>query len=262
MRLLPQLNLVLILLAVVLLVNPVEAQERSSTGRHKPALAVVEEEDEHLSADSDIGSWSIELNGGLIGGSDLFDARHSLEDSTIVWVPGAEEEWASQRIRVGLENSFAMGFQIQRRMGNWYSLRAGATYSRMDMSADAPMGESAEVFFYDQADVWLFNVGAEVRLTILTPSYPYLTMDLAYVDFSPIRSDFLSQGNLGGRLALGYHHQFDSVWAFNIETGISRTALSSIFFTAPEGTDSENIEYENETHLSLFEVKFGIRVKI
>lgn len=253
--------LLVFLLIGMLTLNSASAQERSKSGRHSPDTPYSENEENDKSGPVYDRSWFFEVNGGFMGGGDLFSARHTPGD-TISWVPESDGDWVSHRIRVGLENSFGMGFQIQRRMGDWYSIRGGATYSQMDMVAEAPIGEIAEVFPYDQADVWLFNAGTEVRLTILTPSYPYMTLDLTFLNFSPHRSDFLSQSNFGGRLGMGYHHQFDSVWAFNAEIGYSRTSLSSIYFSVPSGVEPEEIQYDNENHLSLFEAKFGIRVKI
>ncbi len=257
---------ILILLAILMVglvcADTALAQQRSDTGRHKPVSAVVEAEPEFETiSEADVGSWVFEVNGGLMGGGDLFNARHTSGD-TIAWVPEGQGDWVSQRIRVGLENSFGMGLQVQRRMGKWYSLRAGVSYSRMDMNAEAPVGESAQVFLYDQADLLILSAGAEVRLTTLTESYPYVTGEVVYLDLAPDNSAFLSQSNLGGRVGFGYHHQFDPAWAFNLEIGLTRSALSSIYFPTPPTAEPENIEYENESHLSTFEAKFGIRLKI
>lgn len=250
-----------ILFTGLILVPETSAQERSDTGRHKPVAKITNADDLVFPAQNDSSPWTIEINGGMLGGDDIFRASHASGD-TIDWVPGDSDDWVSNRIKVRLENSIGTGFQIQRRMGNWYSLRAGAYYSRMDLVADAPIVETAEVFPYDQADMWLFNIGAEVRLTILTESYPYVTGDLVFVDFAPQEHDFLSQSNLGGRVGFGFHHQFDPIWAINLEIGLSRSALTSIYFPTPEGADPEDIEYENEDHLTLFDAKFGIRLKI
>jgi len=240
---------------------PVLAQDRSDTGRHKPVVRVVDEEENKSQVIRDDKAWSFEINGGMVGGGDLFCAYNTAGD-TIAWGHETSDNWVSQRIHVRVENSFGVGFQVQRRMGDWYSLRGGASYSQMDIVAEAPIVETAEVFSYDLVDVWMLSMGAEVRLTVLTESYPYLTGDLVFVDFSPRRHEFLSQSNAGGRLGLGYHHQFDSIWAFNVEIGLSRSPLTSIYFPTPEGVDPENIRYENENQLTLFEVKFGVRLKI
>ncbi len=250
-----------LLFTVVFGANPAIAQERSSSGRHKPASLKVQTEASEETKNEDIGSWSVEFSGGLLSGSDFFSAYHTTGD-TLSWVPEEQGDWVSHRIRVGLKSSLCGGIQVQRRMGDWYSLRAGATFSRMELSAEAPVGEMGEVFTYDQADVWLLSAGGEIRLTIQTPSYPYLTGDIIFLDFSPDRSDFLSQSNLGGRLAIGYHHQFDPMWAINVEIGISRSVLAAIYLPTPEDAEPENIEVDNESHLSLFEAKFGIRLKI
>ena len=261
MRKLLILNVLVLFCSGILVNDSALAQDRRDTGRHKPTPVVSDPENNDAVKNDDIGSWIFEINGGLVGAGDLFSARNTTGD-TISWVPESEGDWTSHRIRVGVENSFGMGLQVQRRMGNWYSLRAGVTYARMDLTAEAPIGESAEVFPYDQADLWLVTAGAEVRLTVQTVSYPYVTGDLVYVDLAPDRSAFLSQSNLGGRLGFGYHHQFDPVWAFNVEIGLSRSALTSVYFPTPEDANPEDIEYENESHLSVFEAKFGIRVKI
>lgn len=261
MRSLFNLTLSLMLLSLVGTFNPVLAQERSSTGRHKPVTTEVKTEDAETFQNEDIGSWLVEFNAGLFGGGDLFSASNTAGD-TISWVPEGQGDWVSHRIRVGLETSFGGGMLVQRRMGNWYSLRAGVSYSRLDLVAQAPVGESADNFPYDRADVWLLSAGGELRLTIQTPSYPYITGDVVYLDFSPDNSEFLSQSNVGGRLGLGYHHQFDPVWAFNVEIGVSRTVLTSVYLPTPDGANPEDIQYDNESHLSLFEAKFGIRINL
>ncbi len=195
---------IFILMATAL---PSWAQSRGNTGRHKASTGKPSPDKVTEPENDPSGRWMIEVNGGLFGGGDLFSATHTTGD-TIAWDHGNTRDLVSHRIRVGLKNSFGGGVQIQRRMNNWYSLRAGLSYSKMDLMAEAPVGESAEVFKYDQADVLLLNFGGEIRLTNTNISYPYFTLDVVYLDFSPVQSEFLSQSNMGGRLGLGYHYQF------------------------------------------------------
>ena len=208
-----------------------------------------------------VEKWTIQLNGGLLKGGDLFRASNSTGEP-VAWVPEGQGDWLSHRIKVHFESSFALGLQLQRRLGEQFSLRAGFSYSDTKIVAEAPVEEWAQVFPYDTADIWLFSLGTEVRLTHGTLSYPYAAFDVLMVGLSPQRSGFLSQTNLGGRLALGYHHQFDPMWFFGVEAGLSRSAMNSGEIFPLEDIAPADLQYDTENHLTMFEVKFSFGLKI
>ncbi len=238
------------------------AQDKADTGRHKaPPRDVVDTGRQSYWKKEETSRWEIQINGGLFKGGDLFRAGNNAEEP-VAWVPVDQGDWLSTRIKVSLESSFAAGLQIQRRMGDWYCLRAGLSYSDVEMVAEAPIDQGAEIFPFDTAGIWLFSLGTEVRLTSKTPSYPYLAGDLMVVGFSPERSGFLAQTNLGARVALGFHHQFDPIWSFSLEGGLIRSAFGSAEFPLPEGVEPQNLEYENANHLIFFEAKFALGVRI
>ncbi len=250
------------IIAVALSQNSALAQSRTDTGRHKAPVQVVSDKGDQTLQSTPTGPrWLFKVDGGMLGGADLFRASNS-SGEPVAWIPDSDEPWLSHRIKVRMESSFVLGLQIQRQMGDWYSLRAGFSYSETDIVAEAPIEEVAEVFPYDTAEIWMFSLGTEVRLTQTTASYPYFSADLLVVGFSPENSGFLAQTNFGGKLGLGYHHQFDPVWSFNFEAGISRSAFSSAAMPTPVDVEPGDLEYENENHLMLFEAKFAIGVKI
>ena len=238
------------------------AQDRADTGRHKtPPKEEPDNSRKTAEVDPRASRWEIQVNGGLLGGGDLFRASNSTGEP-VAWVPEDQGDWLTHRIRVRMESSFILGMQVQRKMGELISLRGGFSYAEAEIVAEAPIEEVAEVYPYDNVDIYIFSLGAEIRLTKETLSYPYVGADLLVLGFSPQKSSFLSQTNFGGRLTLGYHHQFDPAWSFCFEAGVSRTAFSSGTFPIPEDIEPQNLVYESENHLQIFEAKFAIGVKI
>ncbi len=66
------------LLLGMLVSDSATAQDRSDTGRHKPVPVAVETDKKpETISEAGIGSWIFEINGGLMGGGDLFNARHT-----------------------------------------------------------------------------------------------------------------------------------------------------------------------------------------
>ena len=156
----------------------------------------------------------------------------------------------------------SLGLFLARDLGRTWSVRADFGYSRMDVAAEALIGQSGGVFLFDRMSVLIFGLGAEARLTQST-SYPYAQVSVLMSHLDPVRATKLEQTNFGGRLGLGYLHSFEKVWGLRFEGRLSATGFSVGDYVPQTTLPGEPIiEYETEDHLLFFEFLIGIQAKI
>ena len=253
-------------LAIGLSVNIASAQDRSDTGRHKPKPPVETAGDStaqlsESSGDQDGGHWYVGASGGVQGGSDLF--RLEVVDGVgLPWDPDTGGGFQSSRFTATLDRNVSMGFFLARDLGRTWSVRADFGYSRMDVAAEALIGQSGTVFLFDRMSVVNLGLGAEARLT-RSASYPYAQFSVLLSHLGPVRAKDLEQTNIGGRLGLGYVHSFERVWGLRFEGRLSATGFSVGDYVPQTTLPGEpDIKYETEDHLLFFEILIGIQARI
>ncbi len=255
-----------VFLAFLLSVNVASAQDRSDTGRHKPKPPVEAVHDStsqvpESKRDQDGGHWYLGASGGVQGGSDLF--RLEVVDGVgLPWDPGTGGGFQSSRFTTSLDRNVSMGLFLARDLSSIWSVRADFGYSRMDVAAEALIGQSGAVFLFDRISVLNLGLGAEARLT-RSASYPYAQFSVIMSHLSPVRAKGLEQTNIGGRLGLGYLHSFERVWGLRFEGRFSATGFSVGDYVPQTTLPGEPIiKYETEDHLLFFEFLIGVQARI
>jgi hypothetical protein len=254
-------------LALALLVPATSsAQSRSDTGRHQPAPPAVTEDDTSSTAkvrgsDPVTHRWHLGATGGVQGGSNLFRVE-VIDGPPVFWDPETGGGFQSPRFTASLDRNFSFGMFLARDLGSVWSVRADLGYSRMDVAAEALVGQYGAVFLFDRIDVLNLGLGMEARLA-KAASYPFVNASILVSYLAPLRADELQQTNLGGRLGLGYYHSFHEVWGLRAEARLSGTGFSvgdyvpqSILPNQPE------VIYDPEDHLIFFEFLIGFQGNI
>jgi len=257
---------VAVVLALVVAANVASAQDRSDTGRHKPpppVKAVVDSVSVESKQPDAPGTrhWYVGASGGIQGGSDLFRLE-VLDGVGLPWDPDNGGGFQSSRFTATLDRNVSFGLFLARDLGSTWSVRADFGYSRMDVAAEALIGQSGAVFLFDRMDVLSLGLGAEARLT-RSSSYPYAQFSVLLSHLGPVRADDLEQTNLGGRLGLGYLHSFERVWGLRFEGRLSVTGFSVGDYVPTTSSPGEpEIDYDPEDHLVFFEFLIGIQATI
>lgn len=253
-------------LILLVLAGPAAAQDRSDTGRHKPvppkeARVDSTGQEPVVMRDPRARDWYIGASGGIQGGSDLFRVK-VLDGTGVPWDPATGGGFYSSRFSTSLDRNFSFGLFLARDIGRIWSVRADFGYSRMDVAAEALLGQTGAVLLFDRMDVLTLGLGAEARLT-RAASYPYAQISILVSHLGPARADGLEQTNLGGRLGLGYLQSFQKVWGLRFEARISGTGFSvGDYVPQSELPGQPEIDYQTEDHLLFFEFLIGVQARI
>lgn len=247
---------------ILALIAPLDAvaQTRSDTGRHKPEPPVQKEEDEASGSKASFPArpWHFGLSLGAQGGSDLFRVE-VIDGPPVPWDPETGGGFQSGRFTTNLDRNFSMGLFLSRDLGKIWSVRFDLGYSRMDVAAEALIGQTGAVFLYDRMDVLNLGLGMEARLA-QARSYPYALMSFLVSHLGPVRAEELEQTNLGGRLGLGFFHPFQEIWGLRVEARVAGTGFSVGDYVPQSSTaDQPVIEYTSEDHLVFFEFMVGLQ---
>jgi hypothetical protein len=243
---------------VFLIPGTVAAQSRSDTGRHQPEPPAEEKEETETKKKAMARRWHFGMTGGIQGGSDMFRVE-VVNGPPVPWDPANGGGFQSARFTTSLDRNFSLGFYVARDLGSIWSIRLDLGYSRMDVAAEALIGQTGAVFLFDRMDVTNLGVGMVARLA-KADSYPYVLMSLLASHLGPIQAEALEQTNLGGRLGLGYLHPFQEVWGLVLEATLARTGFSVGDYVPQSSTaDQPVIEYTYEDKLYFFEFKIGLQ---
>lgn len=246
--------------------GPAFAQTRSDTGRHKPQPAPVEEEDSENAPKAQPAGpykkrWVLGFSGGVQVGSDLFRVE-VLDGAGVPWDPETGGGFQASRFTASLDRNFSFGLFVARDLSSIWSVKADLGYSRMDVAAEALLGQYGGVFLFDRFSVLNLAVGVEARLAQAS-SYPFFEASFLVSQLSPARADGLEQTNLGGRLGLGYVRSIDNIWELRLEARMSRTGFSvGDYVPQAEIEGQPVIEFTSEDHLVYFEFLIGVQVII
>ena len=252
----------LALLACLVLAVPVAAQDRSSTGRHKPEPVVVEEttEEEKPAARSHGRErrWHFGLDGGVQGGGDLFRIE-TADGSSIGWEMGNGKYFNASRFTATLDQDFVLNFHAIRDLNAIWSIRGDVSWSNMDVAAEALSGQIGVLYQFDRFSVINLGLGMEARL-VKVPSHPFINFQVLVSRLSPETNTELEQTNLGGRLGLGYNKVITPEVSLRLELRYSLTAFSVGDYVPSSNlpTDPEVI-YDPQDNLNFFELLLGVQ---
>jgi hypothetical protein len=225
---------------------------QSDTGRSRPASVRGDE--------PDVPSWWIAAGVGVATSGDLFKVEVAGGPAT--WLPPAGGSFNSDRFIVTLDEDLAVAATVGYRLGSRWNLRGDVSWSRLNATAEARVGQSVLLYPYDRLSTLQLGLEAEVRL-IRTPSYPYLLAGLVVVDIDAQYASELDQTVWGPRLGIGYQHAFDPVWSLRVEI---RDTIVSIdtenHRTEPAAGFEPDLTYERVDRQHLFELLALICVKL
>jgi len=241
-----------------LIPGSVAAQSRSDTGRHQPKPPAQDKEEATPKTPAVTRRWHFGLTGGMQGGSDLFRVE-VVDGPPVPWDPDNGGGFQSARFTVTLDRNFSMGIYLSRDLGSVWSVRMDLGYSRMDVAAEALLGQTGAVFLYDRMDVTNLSLGMVARLA-QAASYSYALMSVVASHLGPASADDLEQTNLGGRLGLGFFHPFQKIWGLVLEASLARTGFSvGDYVPQSTTTDQPVLDYTSEDKLYFFEFQIGFQ---
>jgi hypothetical protein len=245
--------------------DTVQAQTRSETGRHKPEPPAKSEEEasptDRESAGAEERRWHLGLLGGVQGGSDLFRVE-VVDGPPVPWDPDTGGGFQSGRFTATLDRNFGLGLFVARDLSRIWSARFDLVYSRMDVAAEALVGQTGAVFLFDRMYVLNLGLGVEARLA-RARSYPFLLAALLVSNLDPVRAEGLGQTNLGARVGLGYFHSFQRIWGLRLEARLARTGFSvGDYVPRSSNPDQPVIDYDVQDHVTFFEFLIGIQAKL
>ncbi len=200
-----QRRLGVLLAAGLLVVAGVAAgQERSPTGRHRPPPPPPAAPTPSAGSPS---AWSLWLGGGAAMGGDLMRVS-TLDGLPAPWSADNGGGFRASRFLASLDPGAAVNLGLGRQLGERWSLRLDATWSRQDIVAEADLAQVGAVYPFDRCQVLGAELGLEARLTT-GASYPFGGFGLTVVRLSPDAAADLAQTNLGARLDAGWHQRLD-----------------------------------------------------
>ncbi len=242
------------------------AQTRSDTGRHKPEPPPLTEDDtssetKGKSTGRDARRWRLGVSGGVLVGSELFRVE-VIDGPAVPWDPATGGGFQSSRFTASLDRNFSFGLFLARDLGSVWSVRADLGHSRMDVAAEALLGQTGAVFLFDRISVLNLGLGLEARLA-QAASYPFAQASVLVSHLGPVRADDLAQTNWGARLGLGYFYSLRQVWGLRFEARLARTGFSvGDYVPQSELPDQPVLDYTTQDHLVFFEFLIGIQVSI
>ena len=212
---------ILFMVLVCALASTVSAQ--STTGRHrrKPPVEPVPVQGYD---DAEFGFF-IMVGGGLMSGGDLVRVRTA--DVARRWDPPGGPEFQSDNFLLTLDESIAVSVALGARLSDRFWLRGDFGFGQLDMTAEARVGESAEIFQWDQMSLTMAALELECRL-VRNPSYPYLLGGLTAIGVRGEGSDDYDETVVAPRVGAGYHLRVDRGWGLRVEI---RDALGSLDFS-------------------------------
>lgn len=237
------------------LADPAFAQTRSPSGRHRPAAPAAPDSAVSTQAapEAPSGPWRLGVGVGSVGGGDLFRAEATDQDA-VRWQSLEGASFASPQFKAGLERNAGFGLTVRRALGPVLSLRADLGYSRLDVAAEALLGQSGAVLLYDRISVLRAGLGLDVRLAA-APSYPFLGLGAGAVRLQPEMAADLEQTVAGVQAVLGYHRRVGPKVGLELEARLGKTGFDVGGFqpaTVPPG--DRIVEVDSPSSLTFFEI--------
>ncbi|HOX26311.1 MAG TPA: hypothetical protein PLL30_06945 [Candidatus Krumholzibacteria bacterium] len=200
---------------------------QTSTGRHRQLPA---ESQPEPAARGD-GAWFLSAGAGLVTSGDLFRVR-TAGQSGIPWDPPAGANFQSDDFAVTLDETIAMALSAGRRLAAplWARLDLGA--AQIDMTAIARVGETADVFRWDQLSIYQAALVAEYRL-VDEPSFAYLLGGVAGVLARGEASGDYDQERVGLRFGGGYQQRLAQAWGLRFEVRDTMVSLDFADYRPP-----------------------------
>jgi hypothetical protein len=217
-----------LLLALGLLATGAVAQ--TSTGRHRTERPA-EEPPPREDFDDTARSWSFHAGAGALAAGDLARVR-TAGSAGIPWDPPGGPEFNSDSFTLTLDESILLALGVGHRLSDRVWVRAAVSLAQLDVAARARVGQSAEVYRWDQLAVLLAGLDAELRL-VRSPSYFYLVGGASLVRLSGQEGDQLDDTGVALRVGAGYHQRLAPGWGLRVEVRNNLAAIDRADLAVP-----------------------------
>ncbi len=222
----------------------------------------------HASSDSNVsttvtiskssGRLAIQAGMGLMTSGDLFKVDVT-SGNPHFWLTPADSLFASEEFVVTMDEDLLLGASVSFRFAGHWWLRADVSYSKVDATAEALVGQTVQLFLYDRLAFLMGGLVIE-RPLISTPSYPFFLAGGTLVKVTADNARELDQTQWGLRLGAGYHHDFDGRWGLRVEVRDTITSLDTSGHR-PSSPEPEEFPYnylEIDTQ-NLFEITLMVQ---
>jgi opacity protein-like surface antigen len=255
-------RMITLLCLVAILAADARAQ---SSGRHRDTPPPGDEVAEEVTEEAEIvvvptasGSWFFMASAGLAASGDVL--RVSTEGvSGIPWNPPGGPEFQSEDFTLTLDEAFALSFSLGRRLTSRTWLRADVGLAEMQVTALARVGQTAEVYRWDELAFWRAAVAMEYRF-LRRATTPLIMAGVAVVDVAGAVDDGLDQTRLGWRIGAGYNVGLGAGWSLRAEVRDTIVWLQMEDYRPPvgDGADYPNATVENLGPQHLVEALVGV----
>lgn len=211
---------------------------QTSSGRHRSS-DVVEEPASSPVDGNDTRNWYIMPGAGMMTSGDLIRV-YTTGESGIPWDPPGGHPFISSDFVLTLDESIGLAVTLGRRLVDRLWLRFDFSVSQLPITALARVGETAEVYRWDELAVLLMNLSVEYRL-VRYPSYFYLLGGSGLTSVGGNASDDYDQSLMNLRLGGGYNANLGRGWGLRLEIRDTLQSLDLAGYRPPVVVDPEEI---------------------
>jgi hypothetical protein len=205
------------------------------------------------------GAWVLGAGAGFMSSGDLFTVVVANGSSPFWQAPGGGS-FNAYEFTVTLDEDVQAGIFLAHPFVDRWWLRLDLSWSQMDMTAEARIAQTVELYRYDRLTVIMGALSIEREL-VHTRHFPFVLGGVALVDVGAKGTADLDQTLLGWRLGGGFQYSFDPHWAarFEIRDTIQQLDLAGHSPRTVAGTTTPAIEFEELGPQNFFELTFSIR---
>jgi len=205
---------------------------QATTGRHRPARTEALASVENVLATEP--RWFVTAGAGVLAGGDLFRVQF---DGTVGLAPPQGPSFQSNDFVVTFDESFAMAVGVGYRLHELLWLRLNLATAQAGLTALAQAGQSARTYRWDQLNIVLWGLDAELRL-VRQRDYPYLLGGCALIVADGVAEDQYDQTQTSLRFGGGYQKHLLPAWGLRAEV---RADVLSLAFAdyRPEVTSGD-----------------------
>lgn len=203
------------------------------------------------------GRWSFRAGAGVMTSGDLFEV---IMPSGMMpeWIAPDGETFHSDEFVVTLDEDLQTAVCVAFLLADAWWLRFDLSWSQANATAEARVGQTVELYRYDQLTFLLSGLTIE-RSLINTDDYVYVLAGAVLVDVSAANGEGLDQTVLGWRFGMGFHHAFDERWGARFEIRDTLQQLDMGEHTPRAiGTEVVAMEFMELGPQHLFELTFSI----
>lgn len=201
--------------------------------------------------------WVVLLQGGIMSSGDLLSVRTPAA-SGVPWTPPAGSSFVSDEFLLTLNEDASFGIGVERIVNDWLAVRGDASFSRLEVTAEARIGETVKLLPYDEISLAVYSLSAELKL-VRNPSFPYLLGGAAVTVLSGSGDGAFDQTRAGLRVGGGYHQDLGHRLGLRGEVRTTIQQFQFADYVPPyEGTVRPDAAIRQRGPQQLWELQIGI----